>query len=125
MAKCILIVDDEPNVVKFLAFRLERMGYEIRTASDGQKALDSIKEKCPDLVLLDLRIPILNGYEVCRRIKLDLGLKNIPVVFLTADANVRTSEDFGHVHADGYILKPFEQDEVNKVLEKFLNPPKS
>ena len=124
MAKCILIVDDEPHVVKFLSFRLQRLGYEIRTAVDGQKAMESVREKKPDLMFLDLRIPMMNGYEVCRQIKSDPELKNIPVVFLTADANVTTNQDLERAHADGCIIKPFDQEEINKFIGKFLNPAK-
>ncbi len=124
MAKCILIVDDEPHVLKFLSFRLERLGYDIRTAVDGQKAMESVREKKPDLMFLDLRIPIMNGYEVCRQIKADPELKSIPVIFLTADANVKTNQDFEHVHADGFIVKPFDQEEISKQIDKFLKPSK-
>lgn len=124
MAKCILIVDDELQVVKFLSFRLQRLGYEIRTAVDGQKAMESVREKKPDLMFLDLQIPMMNGYEVCRQIKSDPELKNIPVVFLTADANVKTNQDVEHVYADGFVIKPFDQEEISKIIDKFLNPAK-
>ena len=94
MAKKILIVDDEPDILKIVTYRLGKAGYEIIAAADGQKGLDLIKEQKPDLVLLDLRLPVLDGDEVCKQVKADDKLKDIPVILLTATSSVNKIADF-------------------------------
>ena len=80
-AKKILVVDDEPDILSVIAFRLKKSGYEIVTAGDGKETLDLMQNWKPDLILLDIQLPVMDGYEVCRRIKADEELKHIPIVF--------------------------------------------
>jgi putative two-component system response regulator len=108
----ILVVDDEPTITKFLRKVLEADGYQITEALDGQVALDKVAERCPDLVILDVDMPRLGGFEVCRRLKADPATRLLPVLVLTgtglADARVR-AWDLG---ADEFLTKPFQAFEV-------------
>src|SRR3989339_345444 len=81
--KKILVVDDEPDVVKLLKVRLEASGYAVIEAYDGQEGLDKAHNEMPDLIILDLMLPKLNGYQVCRMLKFDEDYKNIPIIILT------------------------------------------
>jgi DNA-binding response OmpR family regulator len=83
MAKTVLIVEDEMSMQRALKSRLEGAGYDVRTAADGEKAMATMAEKLPDLVLLDLIMPKIDGITVLRQMKADEGLKNVPVVILT------------------------------------------
>lgn len=119
MAKTILIVDDEADLVKVTMFRLKSLGYNVITGVNGQEALDLVKEKRPDLVLLDLRLPAIDGFEVCKTIKADAALKDIPIVMFTASTN-EINEQAKSAGADGFLVKPFEQEQLMAVLDKFL-----
>lgn len=124
--KRILIVDDEEDLVMAVSFRLEMEGYEVITAGDGQAALDKVESEHPDLIILDLMLPKVNGYKVCGLLKADSRYKKIPIVMFTAraqDADIKMSEEVG---ADSYITKPFEpvvlmatiKDLLKRVSEK-------
>jgi two-component system, OmpR family, alkaline phosphatase synthesis response regulator PhoP len=112
-------VDDEPDVLKVEVFRLKKLGYEVYTAVNGKDGLDMIREKKPDLVMLDLRLPVLEGTEVCSRMKTDEGLKGIPVILVTASSDC-VVEKAGLCKADDYILKPFDTAELTAKLAKYL-----
>jgi len=116
MAKRVLIADDEPNIVTSLEFLMEQAGMEVRVARDGQEAIDLAESVRPDLILLDVMMPVLNGYEVCQRLKSDPKLRHVRVLILSAkgrDVEVAKGRELG---ADGYITKPFSTRElVSKV----------
>ena len=120
MAKKVLVVDDEPDILKMVTFRLKKEGYEVITAKDGQEALDLIKSGRPDLVLLDLRLPVMDGYEVCRILKIDENLKQIPVIFLTASVVGSIVEKVKEFKADGYLIKPFDPVKLLETVKKFI-----
>jgi len=120
MPKKILVVDDEPDILKIVSFRLGRMGYKIFTAENGQRALEIVRDKKPDLILLDLALPIMDGYEVCRTLKSDEVLKKIPVILLTASQAGRIKEKTKGFKADDYIIKPFEAEELVEKVKKFI-----
>ncbi len=121
MAKKILAVDDEPDILKVVTFRLRKAGYEIITAEDGQKALDLIKAQKPGLVLLDLRLPIIDGSEVCKQVKADDELKSIPIILLTATSSMNKIADKAkELKADDYLTKPFDPEELLKKVKKFI-----
>ncbi|MDD5408580.1 MAG: response regulator [Candidatus Omnitrophica bacterium] len=108
MAKKILLVDDEPHIITMLENRMKHEGYEVITASDGQQALLRAQKEKPDLIILDLMLPKLDGYKVCRMLKFDEKYKHIPIIMLSARAQ-ETDKKMGEtVGADGYITKPFE-----------------
>ncbi len=120
MGKKILVVDDEPDILKVVTFRLKKFGYEILEAVDGQKALHLIEKERPDLILLDLRLPVMDGYEVCRRVKADEKLKDIPVVILTASVTSDMQIKIEQLKADDYVIKPFDSEMLLAKVKHFL-----
>jgi two-component system, OmpR family, alkaline phosphatase synthesis response regulator PhoP len=103
----ILIVDDEKDILELIQYNLTREGYRVSTAADGEEALDKVGADRPDLILLDLMLPGIDGFDVCRRLKSDPLTRSIPVVMVTAkgeDADIVTGLELG---ADDYIIKPF------------------
>ncbi len=108
----ILVVDDEPSIASLVAQALKRKGYECSSAHDGDEALEVITQTHPDLVILDLMLPGMDGWEVCRRVKSDPELKNTPILMLTAR---RDEEDLVaglEIGADDYMKKPFSLPEL-------------
>ncbi len=108
MAKKILLVDDEPHIIMMLENRMKHAGYDVITASDGQEALVKAHKEKPDLIILDLMLPKLDGYKVCRMLKFDEKYKHIPIIMLSARAQEADKKMGETVGADGYITKPFE-----------------
>ncbi len=116
----ILIVDDEPHTIEMFKFRLESSGYSVDVASSGIDALKRIGENRPDLILLDVMMPHIDGYEVCRRIKADKKTKDIPIVIFTAvghDDLAKRSMDAG---ASSFITKPFDGNALLQIIKKVL-----
>lgn len=116
----ILIVDDELELVEILSIRLEAHNYQVATAFDGQEALDKARSEKPDLIILDLMLPKLDGYKVCRMLKFDEKYRHIPIIIFTArsqDADIKLGEEVG---ADAYITKPFEADILLGKIEQLL-----
>jgi len=118
MSKKILVADDEPNIVTALEFLLQRNGFEVQVARNGDEALNLIESGQPDLVLLDVMMPLKSGYEVCKRIRERPDWCHIKVVMLSAkgrDAEVARGLDVG---ADLYITKPFStRDLVGRIKQ--------
>ncbi|VEN74422.1 conserved hypothetical protein [Candidatus Desulfarcum epimagneticum] len=117
----ILIVDDEPNIVIPLQFLMEQNGYEVMTAQSGEEGLEIIYRHKPDLVLLDIMLPGIDGYEICEIIRLKSGLNHIKIIFLTAkgrDINISKGLALG---ADAYITKPFSNAELVETVKTLLN----
>ena len=121
MAKKILIVDDEPDVLKVAVGRLKKAGYDTIQAVNGQEGLDAIRGKKPDLVLLDLAMPGINGYEVCRQAKGDEATKDIPIILFTASIATKTiDEKVKELGADDFIIKPFNHEELLEKIGRVL-----
>ncbi|MBW2185113.1 MAG: response regulator [Deltaproteobacteria bacterium] len=121
MSKKILIVEDEESLLKLATILITSQGHEVIAVSSGVKALDALAREHVDLVLLDVMLPELDGFEVCRRIKDAPETKSIPVVMLTAKKN-QVDLDLGdEVGADWYITKPFKSANVIETVERFLN----
>ena len=118
--KKILIVDDEPDILKVVTFRVKKMEYEVVTATNGQEALDLIQKEEPDLILLDIELPVMNGYEVCQRVKTNEKLKHIPIIFLTASSASKIAEKAKEFNADDYLIKPFDSEELLKKIKNFI-----
>jgi DNA-binding response OmpR family regulator len=108
----ILIVEDEANIVKLISIRLERLGHSINSADNGVAALDIAREIPPDLILLDVMIPVLNGFQVLQRLKADPATAPIPVLMLTARGHERDIVTGLEGGADDYIIKPFSFPEL-------------
>jgi two-component system alkaline phosphatase synthesis response regulator PhoP len=106
--KRILIVDDEPDLVEFVRMRLEANDYQPLIATDGPEALEVVRSERPNLIILDILLPTLNGYEVCEKLKHDPEFARIPVLMLTAKAQENDIILAKKVGADAYISKPFE-----------------
>lgn len=120
MAKKILIVDDEPNLVKILESRLKSNGYEVISAFDGQQGLDRVRQDKPDLVILDLMLPQLHGYEVCKQLRADTVHKDIPIVMLTASGKAADIQE-GLLHgANAYIAKPFQPEALLGIIKALI-----
>ena len=118
--KKILFVEDEPLILKFVSLRLESLGYKIIKAIDGAQALKLIHEKNPDLVLLDVRMPIMDGYEVCKRVRANKKLKHIPIILFTASDPTLVITKVTEVGANDYIIKPFDPKELLEKIKKFI-----
>jgi two-component system alkaline phosphatase synthesis response regulator PhoP len=119
----ILVVDDEIYIVHILDFSLGMEGYEVVTALDGEQALHKVKSDRPDLVVLDIMMPKLDGYETCKILKNDPETKNIPVILLSAKGrNVDQKMGF-QVGADDYITKPFSPRKLVERINMILGQP--
>jgi len=105
--KRILAVDDEPHILKLVAFSLRSGGFEVIEASDGLSAIEVARVEQPDLVLMDVMMPALDGYEACRRLKADSATSDIPVVMLTAKTQLAEQKTGLECGALDYICKPF------------------
>ena len=116
----ILVVDDEPDILKVVSFRLKRAGYNVVSAADGEEALKLVQKEKPDLILLDIRLPSIDGYEICKRIKSNNALKHTPIIFLTASSGARIVDAVKKFKADGYLIKPFEPEELLKAVESII-----
>ncbi len=116
--KRILLVEDEKDMAYAVTFQLEDKGYEVIVASDGCEGLDKARMKKPDLIILDLMLPKIDGYKVCRMLKFDSKYKDIPIILFTAraqDSDKKIGKDVG---ADAYITKPFESSVLlDKICE--------
>jgi two-component system, OmpR family, phosphate regulon response regulator PhoB len=113
----VLIVDDEEPVREALAYVLTAKGYEVRLAIHGAQALELIAQEHPDLVLTDVMMPVLNGVELCRRLKAREDTQNIPVILMTASGRNVTDGAGG----DAYLAKPFSLPDVEAVVAQLLS----
>jgi len=120
MAKKILIVDDEPDVVKMLALRLKAHGYEVTAAFDGIRAVKQAHQVTPDLIILDIKMPGLDGYTVFRNLKNSLNTTFIPIIFMSALPPSQVEEKAAQLGADDFIPKPYEPEEVVAKVTKIL-----
>jgi DNA-binding response OmpR family regulator len=120
MKRKVLIADDEPNIVTALEFLLHRSGYEVRVARNGEEALQRVESFTPDLVLLDVMMPRISGYEVCRRVRECADWKHIKIIMLSAkgwEAEVSKGVALG---ADLYVTKPFSNSELVGRIDALL-----
>ena len=118
--KKVLIVDDEQDIVESLKFVLEAEGYECYTAFNGEDGLKSAKELLPNLIILDIMMPKMNGYKVSRLLKFDSKYKDIPIIMLTARSQEEDKFIGEETGADVYITKPFELDFVVGKVNEYL-----
>jgi len=120
MAQVILIVEDEPKNMKLARDLLQISGYTTIEATDGEQGVELAKARKPDLILMDIMMPVMDGYGACHAIKKDKATAGIPVVMLTAmgyELNKKLAQGMG---ADGYITKPFNRQELLDVINQFL-----
>jgi DNA-binding response OmpR family regulator len=120
MSKRILIVDDEPNIVLSLEFLMRREGYQVAVAADGEAALEELATQAPDLVVLDIMLPKMNGFDVCRRIRADPRWKDVRILMLTARGReTEVSKGVG-LGADLYVTKPFSTKDLVAQIKGLL-----
>jgi DNA-binding response OmpR family regulator len=120
MNKKILLVDDEVELVEMIKMRLEANGYDVITAYDGLEALSKARSENPDLILLDLMLPKMDGYKVCRTLKFDEKYKHIFIIMFTARAQGEDEKMGKEVGADRYIVKPFEPQKLIAKIKELL-----
>ena len=119
--KMILLVDDEKDLVSTIKMRLDHYGYDIIAAYDGQEALEKVRNKKPDLIILDLMLPKIDGYKVCSMLKLDEKYKDVPIIIFTARAQESDRKLALECGADDYIVKPFEPQILLDKIKVLLN----
>jgi len=118
----VLVVEDNQDNRELVVKVLEINGYQVIEAVDGEDAIEKIRTENPDLILMDLYIPKIDGYEVTRRLKGDRGLRDIPVIALTAHAMKGDMEEALAAGCDGYISKPIDVRELPEQIKRFLKP---
>ena len=120
MAKKILVIDDEVELTKAMTIRLNTAGYEVSIAHDGEGALKKARLEKPDLIILDLMLPKIDGYKVCRLLKFDQKYREIPIIMVTARVEEEDKRLGMETGADEYITKPFDWSDLLEKITKFI-----
>ena len=118
--KKILVVDDEKDLTALVSLHMKMAGFEVLTASNGEKALDLSREEKPDLIILDLMLPKIDGWQVCERLQQDIATQDIPVIMLTARAETEDKLKGFEAGADDYVTKPFSPRELVARVKRVL-----
>jgi len=120
MANAILVADDDPDILSIVSMSLETQGYTVYKATNGREAVDLAREHHPDLILMDMMMPVVSGYEAVGELKADATTKEIIIVGLSAKAMATDMERATDVGIDGYITKPFRIAQILSVVESYL-----
>lgn len=123
MKKRVLLAEDEPNIVESLTFLLERAGFEVTVESDGRHALDAALNDTPDVLILDVMLPELDGYEILRQLRADRRAEHLPVLMLTAKSQREDRETALDCGADMFITKPFANAEIIEAVGQLASRP--
>jgi DNA-binding response OmpR family regulator len=118
--KRILLVEDEPELNRAIKIRLEAAGFEIISAMDGEEGLEMARKEKPDLIVLDLILPNMSGFDVCHKLKIDKEYKDIPIIMLTAKFQPNDIRFGIAMGADAYITKPYESQELFTKIGELL-----
>jgi DNA-binding response OmpR family regulator len=118
MTKRVLLAEDEPNIVESLTFLLERAGFEVAVETDGRQALEAALADAPDILILDVMLPKLDGYEILRQLRADRRAEALPVLMLTAKGQREDRETALECGADLFITKPFSNSEIVSAVEQ-------
>jgi CheY-like chemotaxis protein len=121
VANAILVADDDPDILSIVSMSLETQGYTVHKATNGREAVDLAKTHHPDLILMDMMMPVVSGYEAVTELKGDAETRDIVIVGLSAKAMATDMERATDVGIDGYITKPFRIAQVLSVVESYLN----
>lgn len=121
MTSKVLVVDDEPNILLSLEFLMKKAGFQVRTAKDGEEALEALAAERPDLILLDVMMPRKDGYEVCQTIRQNPDWQDMKIIMLTAKGREVEKEKGLALGADDYITKPFSTQEVIAKVREILS----
>ena len=119
--KKILVVDDEPDVASLLTLMLKSQGYHVIAAGDGQEALEKARAEVPDLIVLDIMLPKLDGYKVARMLKFDEKFSHIPIIMLTAKIQEKDRKTGLEMGADAYVTKPFDTMQLLEKVKEVLS----
>jgi two-component system, OmpR family, alkaline phosphatase synthesis response regulator PhoP len=122
MSHKILIADDEPNILISLEYLMKREGYDVRVARDGQEAIDAILRERPDLVLLDVMMPVKTGYEVCQEVRASEAVRDTLILMLTAKGRETDLAKGLALGANAYMTKPFSTKELVSRVREMLEP---
>ncbi|NTU60807.1 MAG: response regulator [Caldiserica bacterium] len=115
----VLVVDDEIAIAKLIMFVLESNGYDVRIAADGEAAIDAIKERKPDLIVLDLMLPTISGFDVLQNIRQEMGITNLPVIVLTCRGQKEDRDRAIKLGATEYLTKPFSPTSLVNTLKTY------
>jgi len=121
LAKTIVVADDDPDILRIVSMSLEAVGYQVFKATNGQEAVDAARANHPDLILMDMMMPILSGYEAVHELKSDDATREIPIVGLSAKAMATDMERATDAGIDGYITKPFRIAQVLSVIDGYFS----
>jgi DNA-binding response OmpR family regulator len=119
----LVVVDDDPFIARLLQIELEAAGYDVRTAGNGERALELARERCPQLVLADVMMPNMDGFELTRRLRLDEQTASVKVILLTARGLSADRLEGFAVGADDYVIKPFDTPELLTRIGEVLARP--
>lgn len=120
ISKKILLIEDEDTITELVLFGLKARGYQMITARDGEEGFNKLVTDKPDLVLLDIMVPKIDGYQFCQMVKSDEQLKNIPIVVLSALAQRKEIERAAELGADEYVTKPFQMESLVSIIRKYI-----
>ena len=118
--RMVLLVDDEPDVVLVIRGRLTTWGYQVATAANGQEALEAVSRRVPDLILIDLKMPVLDGKETCHRLRADPCFSKIPIILITSSSQKAASEELAELQTDDCLIKPFDPKELLAKIKKWI-----
>lgn len=116
----VLVVDDDPIILRLLQLNLELEGHEVETAANGRQALDRVHDIDPDLILLDVMMPEIDGFRVCEQLRADDRTRDIPIVFLSAKAQATDIDRGTAAGGDAYVTKPFDPQELVELIERLV-----
>lgn len=118
MSKRVLLAEDELNIVESLSYLLERAGYEISVETDGRGALETALSETPDVLILDVMLPEMDGYEILRRLRADQRTADLPILMLTAKGQAEDRETALDLGADLFITKPFANSDITEAVDQ-------
>ncbi|MCB4824982.1 response regulator transcription factor [Roseicella aerolata] len=122
MSQTILVADDEPSILLSLQFLLQKAGYTVRVARNGEEVLQAVEEAVPDLVILDAMMPAHSGYDVCQRLRQEPRWREVPIIMLTAKGRDIDREKGMALGASDYVTKPFSTRELVETVRRRLGP---
>jgi DNA-binding response OmpR family regulator len=123
VSKKVLVCDDEPYIIESVSYVVRKAGFDVLTAEDGEESLHQAKTAHPDLIFLDIMMPKLSGYEVCRRLKQDPATRGIYIIMLTARGQQEDEQKALELGADEFMTKPFSPRKMRAKLEEILGTP--
>ncbi|GAA6207042.1 response regulator [Cognatishimia sp. WU-CL00825] len=121
MGKRVLLIEDEPNIIEAISFILSRDGWEVSTHSNGHDALDAVRRRAPDVVILDVMLPGKSGYDILTEMRADSDMQDLPVLMLTARGQVKDREMAQRAGASQFMTKPFSNAEVLEAVKQLVS----